>query len=50
MEIGKVGYSGVFYFMGMVTLKMIIYKEVGQLLLQYQLSKDFFSQLCPASF
>ena len=28
MEIGKVGYSGEFYFMAMVTLNMTIYKEI----------------------
>ena len=31
MEIGKVGYSGEFYFMAMVTINMIIYKEIGHL-------------------
>ena len=36
MEIGKVGYSGEFYFIARVTLNMIIYKEIGQLLLRYQ--------------
>ena len=36
MEIRKVGYSGEFYVMAIVTLYMIIYKEIGQLLLQYQ--------------
>ena len=34
MEIEKVGYSGEFYFKA--TLDMIIYKEIGQLLLRYQ--------------
>ena len=33
MEIRKVGYSGEFYFMTMVTLNMIINKEISQLLL-----------------
>ena len=44
MEIRKVVYSSEFYFMAMVTLNMIVYKEIGQLLLRYQLNKDFFSQ------
>ena len=35
MEISKVGYSGEFYVMAIATLNMIIYKEIGQLLLQY---------------
>ena len=34
LEIKKVGYSGEFYFKA--TLDMVIYKEIGQLLLQYQ--------------
>ena len=34
MEIGKFGYSGEFYFMAIVTLYMIIYTEIGQLLLR----------------
>ena len=34
MEIRKVDYSGEFYVMGIVTLYMIIYKAIGQLLLQ----------------
>ena len=35
MEIGKVGYIGEFYFMAIhvVTLNIIMYKEIGQLLL-----------------
>ena len=37
MEIRKVRYSGEFYVMAKVTLNMIIYKEIGQLPLQYQL-------------
>ena len=36
MEIGRVGYSGEFYFIAIVTLNMVIYKEIGQLLLRYQ--------------
>ena len=36
MEIGKVGYIGEFYFIARVTLNMIIYKEICQLLLQYE--------------
>ena len=34
MEIEKVGYNGEFYFKA--TLDMVIYKEIGQLLLQCQ--------------
>ena len=34
LEIEKVGYSGGFYFK--VTLDMVVYKEIGQLLLRYQ--------------
>ena len=34
MEIEKVGYSGEFYFKA--TLDMVIYKEIGQLLLLCQ--------------
>ena len=33
MEIGKVCYSGEVYLIAMVTLNMIIYKEIVQLLL-----------------
>ena len=33
MEIGKVGHRSEFYAMAIVTLTMIIYKEIGQLLL-----------------
>ena len=36
MEIGKVGDSGEFFFMAIVTLNMIIYKEIDQLPLRYQ--------------
>ena len=36
MEIGKAGYSGEFYFIAIFTLDMVIYKEIGQLLLRYQ--------------
>ena len=36
MEIIKVGYSGEFYVMAIITLNMIIYKEIGQLQLQYR--------------
>ena len=35
MEIEKVGYSGEFYFKA--TLELVIYKEIGQLLLRCQL-------------
>ena len=35
LEIEKVGYSDEFYFMAMVTLDMVIYKEIGQLFLRY---------------
>ena len=34
LEKDKVGYSGEFYFKA--TLDMVIYKEIGQLLLRYQ--------------
>ena len=34
LELEKFGYSGEFYFKA--TLNMVIYKETGQLLLQYQ--------------
>ena len=36
MEKRKVGYSGEFYVMAIVTLNMIKYKEIGQFLLQYR--------------
>ena len=36
MEKRKVAYSGEFYVMAIVTLNMIKYKEIGQLLLQYR--------------
>ena len=35
MKIEKVGYSGEFYFKA--TLDMVMYKEIGQLLLRYQI-------------
>ena len=41
MEIKKVGYSGEFYFKA--TLDMVIYKEIGQLLLQCQFKLRLFS-------
>ena len=37
MEIWQFCYSVEFYIMTIVTLNMIIYKEIGQLLLRYQL-------------
>ena len=37
VEKGKVGYSDDFNFMAKVTLNMIMYKAIGQLLLWYQL-------------
>ena len=37
MEKRKAGYSGEFYVMAIVTLNMIKYNEIGQLLLQCQL-------------
>ena len=41
MEIEKVGYSGEFYFKA--TLGMVIYNEIGQLLLRCQFKKRLFS-------
>ena len=37
MEIWQFCYSVEFYIMAIVTLNIIIYKEIGQLLLRYQL-------------
>ena len=42
---GKIGHSGEFYSVTMITLHMIISKETGQLLLQYQFEKNFISQI-----
>ena len=39
LVIEKVGHSGEFYFMA--TLYMVIYSEIGQLLIRYHLKKDF---------
>ena len=36
LVIGKVDYMGEFYFIAIVTLDIIIYKEIGQLLLRYK--------------
>ena len=44
MEIEKGGYSGEFYFMAIVTLYMIVCREIGQLLLRCQFRKDSFNQ------
>ena len=48
---GKIGYSGEFYSMAMITLDMTIFKEIGQLLLQYQFKYKLYQpKLCLAKF
>ena len=42
VETEKAVYSGEFYFMAIVTLYMIVCKEIGQLLLRYQFRKRLF--------
>ena len=48
LVIEKAGHTGEFYFMA--TLYMVIYSEIGQLLIRYHLKKDFKLKLYPAKF